>query len=599
MTDTFKLMLVAIVGGIAALVAALAPLSAAIIDGHYTPISPDSFYHARRILDAVADPASFFQFDPNTDAPTGGLVLWPWAYDYVMSLIVRAALALHLSANPMAALVHIPPIASVFTIGIVIALCRGLQLSVVATFIAVLCTALFPMSQGLYSIGNIDHHFSEHMFVLGSIASSLLWLQKPESRLRAALTGIVMGLAPGVHTAQFILQIPLLAGLALMWLRGQPRPTTTLTFAIALVGATLAITVPSLPFRQGHIEYYTLSWFQLYIATCTAILSVLLARTSLNRRSVVILTVAGLAMLAPILGQIVLAHDFFAVSIEGMDTISEVKSPLRLWEQAGWMFFLSNYTGLFLLIPATAALCLWKLWQDRDPVRTVFWIASLAGLALLLMQLRLHYFGSFALYLPWLLLIEDRLRERTLKPALAWTSCAAVAAVAYLPGITDHLFATQTVAGDPYYELTHVIYRPLAQVCREKPGVVLAEPNDGHYIRFHSNCSVIANNFLVTPQQAERTHEERALLALPAKELVAHAPSVRYVYVRRSSLFYAGPDGRLRFAPDGLEGYPEPALTNELLSADKNALPEHYRMIVELVASGGTRPYARLFAIEP
>src|SRR5262245_20455504 len=105
---SLQLMLVWVVGSVAALLVGLAPVTAALLDGRYTPIGPDAFYHARRILDAAADPSSFFQFDPNTEAPAGGLVLWPWLYDYVMSLIVRAAMALRLSTNPMAALVHIP-----------------------------------------------------------------------------------------------------------------------------------------------------------------------------------------------------------------------------------------------------------------------------------------------------------------------------------------------------------------------------------------------------------------------------------------------------------------------------------------------------------
>ncbi|MEJ0038795.1 MAG: hypothetical protein WDO68_22425 [Gammaproteobacteria bacterium] len=89
--ESFHLTLVWIVGSIAALVVGLAPITASLLNDHYTSIGPDAVYHARPILDTVANPSSFFQFDPNADAPTGGLVLWPWTYDYVMSLIVRAA----------------------------------------------------------------------------------------------------------------------------------------------------------------------------------------------------------------------------------------------------------------------------------------------------------------------------------------------------------------------------------------------------------------------------------------------------------------------------------------------------------------------------
>src|SRR6185503_18450549 len=133
-TDTFRLMLVWLAGSIAGLVVMLAPLASAFSNGEYSPIGPDGFYHARRILDAVAKLSDFFQFDPNTDAPGGSLVLWPWMYDFVMSLIVRASLTLGLGSNPMAVLAHIPPIAFVFAMGIMLALCRGLRLSIPATF---------------------------------------------------------------------------------------------------------------------------------------------------------------------------------------------------------------------------------------------------------------------------------------------------------------------------------------------------------------------------------------------------------------------------------------------------------------------------------
>ncbi len=409
MTQSFQITLLWLCAGLGGLIVALAPVSAALRDGQYMPIGPDGFYHARRILDAVANPASFFQFDPNVDAPGGALVPWPWMYDYVISLIVRAALALGLSSNPMAVLVHIPPIAFLVTLGIALALGRGLRLSLPTQALALFCTAFFPLSQTLYGVGNIDHHFAEHMAVLGSITAAVFWLRQPDSRVFAAITGVVMGLAPGIHPAQFILQIPLLAVLALMWFRNQPRPAATPAFAIALVVTTLGVCLPSLPLREGHFEYYTLSWFQVYVATCTAILSVLLARTSFDRKGIVRLGIVGVVMLAPILGQMLLAKDFFTVNVAGMSEISEVQSPLELWRTSNSLGYVSSiYTHLLLLVPVTApALRLENLERTRTARAWCSGSRGLAGIALLAMQLRLQYFGSFALYLPWLLLLED------------------------------------------------------------------------------------------------------------------------------------------------------------------------------------------------
>ena len=59
------------------------------LEAEYLPVSIDSFYHARRILDTAADPASFYQFDAKIHAPEGSLLPWPWGYDYAMGWIVR------------------------------------------------------------------------------------------------------------------------------------------------------------------------------------------------------------------------------------------------------------------------------------------------------------------------------------------------------------------------------------------------------------------------------------------------------------------------------------------------------------------------------
>jgi hypothetical protein len=330
----------------------------------------------------------------------------------------------------------------------------------------------------------------------------------------------------------------------------------------------------------------------------------LLTRTNFDRKGIIRLGIVGVVMLAPVLGQMLLARDFFTVNVEGMGEISEVQSPLKLWRDSNSFDYVSSiYTHLLLLVPVTALLCAWKIWKEREPARLVFWIASLAGVTLLTMQLRLQYFGSFALYLPWILLLEDFsrtewARTRSIKPEYVWAATGVALIFAYSNGLQHYLFERHALAGDPYYGLTRPVYTPFAAACREHPGIVLAEPNDGHYIRFHTNCPVIANNFLVTARQAERTKHERELLGMTAAQVYERAPEVSYVFVRNNALFYSLPDGSLEFAPDGVEGYPEYALVNELLRADRENLPAHYRVVGELKADDAKWPYARVFAID-
>ena len=599
MTQGFKYTLIWLGASLAALVVALAPVTAAVSGGQYVPVGPDSFYHARRILDAVGDFSAFFQFDSFTHLPEGNLVTWPWAYDFVMSLLVRAGLALHLSDNPLAILMHLPAFAFPIAILLMLSISRSLNLTTPATILALLATAFFPLNQGLYSLGNIDHHFAEHLFVLGTLATTLRWLRRPDSRARAITAGVVFGLATGVHTAEFALQIPLLATLLILWWRRQPLPGHAVAFALALFGAQLLIALPSLPLQRGGFDYYTLSWFQVYIAACTATVVVMLARLPFCARSVAALAVTGLVLLVPTIPQVLHARAFFTNSIAGMDDISEVRSMLKLWRDLhSFTYVASLYTWLVALLPVTALLSAWRLWRAREAVQLHFWVATLAGIAMLVSQVRLQYFGSFALYLPWLILLSEwsRSRPRLALPAVG--ASAVLLAALYLPSMKSMVFAQQMLSGDPNYAITRPLYDSMAHECARHPGLMLANPYDGHYIRFHTRCSVIANNFLVTAQDVSKVLEEQRLLRLPARELAAAAPQVDYVYVRSDTMFFTDTAGKIVFAPAEYADQPNYPLVRELLALDAAQLPPGFRVIHEMRPAADKPPFARVLAIE-
>jgi len=529
--------------------------------------------------------------------PEGGLVIWPWAYDFTMAMIVRLGLALHLSSNPLAILVHVPVFAYPVCIGLVGLICRQLRLGAMATTLAMFAMAVFPLNQTLYGIGNIDHHFAENLFVLSSLAAGLAWLRKPESTLRAVIAGIPFGLAPGAHIAMFILQVPLVAAFGIAWLRQMPMPRNTHAFAISLLVACLAVALPSLSLQQGNFQFQTLSWFQVYIAVCTGTLIVLASRFPARGRGLIGIGAIALLMLVPIAGQIVLANDFFTVKIEGMDDISEVQSPLKLALQPeGILYVGSFYTLLILLLPVSLALSLWKAWHDRAPERRYFWLASSFGLVLLATQMRLQYYGSFALFIPLLYVVDEWARTRAQSPPIVWGAATLLLAVAAVPGFRMRLFEVQVVSGEPYYDVTRDIYPVLAKACAASPGVVLANPNDGHYVRYHSQCSVIANNFLVTKQQERKTREENDLLKLPAAQLASRAPFVKYVYVRRDSMFGQNPEGGLVLMPLGDPRFPDLPLVQELLATPADKLPPPFKLLVQ--EGPDWAPYARLFAMD-
>ena len=106
-----------LIGAIAAGVCALRWPSAHLGD-EYLPFTNDSFYHARRILDTVADPSSFYEVDTKIHAPEGSLLPWPWGYDYAMAWLVKAGTAIGLADSPLAILIWMPVAAVFVSIGL-------------------------------------------------------------------------------------------------------------------------------------------------------------------------------------------------------------------------------------------------------------------------------------------------------------------------------------------------------------------------------------------------------------------------------------------------------------------------------------------------
>ena len=124
----------------------------------------------------------------------------------------------------------------------------------------------------------------------------------------------------------FILQLPgagFATRLLLVRLQHVRLPIrTTRLFAAALFLTTLAILIPSLPFRLGLFEYYTLSWFHLYVASGTAGVSLALAFFRTSKRSIALLTIAALVLLFPLTHQVMLAGGFLGGTLVRLDRSS-------------------------------------------------------------------------------------------------------------------------------------------------------------------------------------------------------------------------------------------------------------------------------------
>jgi hypothetical protein len=568
-------------------------LPAAQLNGEYLPMGNDSFYHARRILDTIRDPGSFYEFDSKIHAPEGSLLTWPWGYDYALAMIVRGAMAVGIDTDPIVILIWIPVIAVFASVGLLIAIARQLGLSTPLTTLAALCLALAPTTQLLHGVGDIDHHYAEFILILGTLASGLAWLRRPDKPLRAIAPAVVMGLAPAVQNGLFIVQLPLLITLFALWLQGRSMPArTSAMFASALLISTAAIALPSLPLQMGRFEFYTLSWFHLYIAMCTAVTVVLLSGLKATRNGILILLGVSAVLLLPIVRELSIAGDFLKGTSEYLSMISEMRPPLVAAERYGVSFVTNYYSYLVCIAPLAALLCAYRIYRERNQPRLLFWITSLMGLALLASQIRMHYFGSFALYLPWLILVQE-FCERSpqhSKRVVLLTMLAML--LVYFPPLRTQLVRPTATAMDSTFRQTRPLMDTLKQLCAKDPGIVLTDPDLGHYIRYYTDCSMLADNFLLTPQHLKKVDEVLHLFTLSGRELEEQAPLVKYVLLRPSDLGL-DKEGKLRFAFLGSV----PRLATDVFGPPGRLPPEFVLVQQVLLPDEHNTPYAKLYEI--
>jgi len=589
----WKLIAIWLVASVLAAISCSLNLPATQLNGESLPMGNDSFYHARRILDTVQDPGSFYQFDSKIHAPEGSLLVWPWGYDYAMAMIVRGAMAVGISAEPIEILVWIPVATVLISIALMIIIARQLGLSPALTALAALCLGLSPTTQLLHSVSAIDHHSAEFIFILATLVTGLAWLRQPDNQTRALALAVVLGLAPAVHNGLFIVQLPLLVTLFVMWLQGRNMPArNSLMFGIGLLVTTFAILLPSLPFRMGHFEFYTLSWFHLYIAMCTAVTVTLLSRLKPTRVGIAILLAVSAVLLIPIIAEVAIARSFLAGMPKILQMIGEMMPPLRAAQVYGMAFISNYYSYLIWVVPLTATLCAYKAYRERLQPRLLFWITSLMGLALLVSQIRMHYYGSFALYLPWLILVQEFCERwpQHFKRVVLLTILGML--MVYFPPLRHQLVKPTAIANDMSFREVRPMLETLKELCAKEPGVVLADTDAGHYIRYYTECSTIANNFLLTPQQFEKVDEVMHLFTLTAEQFAKQAPQVKYVLIRPVQIDMSRGGGfTYLFIGD------EPRLAKDLFGP-ADALPPAFRLVQEAQLSELSNTiYARLFEI--
>lgn len=591
MSQGFKNITMWLFAGTCAYLLAYQTLGSSFVDNHYIPATYDSFYHARRILDAVNNITAFYQFDPRIHVPEGSLLTWPWFYDYAIALIVKSVLAITPIQDPMVVIAYIPPLWVFINVLILLGITIQLGFSNTARFITLLCFSLSPLTQVLHIVGRIDQHYMEHTFVLLCLYTGLSWLQHQSSRLYASLFGISLAFAPAINNGLFILQAPLLLALFIFWIKGKSIPLNSITyFNVSLATATLLLLLPSEPFLRGEFAYYFFSWFHLYIAACTILISIFLAKTQYSKKYLAIFLFLSFILLSIILKDIFWSSRFLTGTLLNLDNITETQNIFKTLSRLGAYEFTKQYTGLIWILPIIVFICIYKISTEKSFPSVYLYAYMLLGSVLMFSQYRLHYFGSFTLYLP-LIIWLDKHRSITTNHFQKAVVLSFIIA-AYIPA-KDILFRNLPPGGTYDYALTRHVYVDLQKECKNDPGTVLADYNDGHYITFHTDCSVIADNFIIMALHEQKILEVDRLMLLSANEIYQKHPDIKYLYISRN-------DNALIETNEEEIMQKNRGLRAELLLSHKSA-PVGYRLIYELQMKNSDNniiPIARAYKLE-
>jgi hypothetical protein len=568
--------------------------SATLSGGVFVPGDHDSFYHARRILDAIVDFPHLLQFDPFIHAPEGSWVTWPWAFDLMMALIARAGMAVSGVTDPMRILVFVAPCWVFINGALLLVLALRLRLSWPFQILVMLAFSVSSLTRGLHRVGMLDHHFVEYTCVLALLITGLGWCRNLKDSRQAALVGGVLGMAPAFHNGLFILQLPLLLSLCWMWLLGRELPPgAAARFALALLSTTLLFLLPSEAFQQGMFSYDLLSWFHCYIASCSALMVLLISRLRMSRGTLAVGLLVAVVLAIPCLTQILAGGDFLMGNIVKYDQIAEVQSVFRRMAGGEFAGLTRDYSALLWLLPLSVFGVARRIGRDIETGEIFFTTMTLFGVVLLLLQFRLHYFGSFALYLPLCLLVQDVIERSPTKGRWLVPLFAGAVGLACWPSLAA-VTTVYPLGADFQYALTRSIYQPLHELCSRAPGIVLAEHGDGHYIRYHTDCAVMANNFILTPQHQRKVLETQALLDSSLATVRSRAPDVRYLLLRR------GDNVMLPVAQSCFPHCVENQGLRQELLIDGPPFPPGVRLIAQIWWQNGQRqePLARLFEVQ-
>lgn len=537
------LIAIGILAGAVAVYFSISPLEVSLFNGEYHPSSYDAFYHARLIQDTIDQLPGIMEFDSRLHPLDGGAwISVAWGYEYFMALICWLLQSAFPDLKTTTILAHIPPGWSVLNCFLIIGICRSLGLNMIMTGVGALGFALSPLTQDTHLIGNIDHHFVELSFILLIIYTALRWIGHQQSKSAALLLGTSLGLANAFHIALFLMYVPLGIFLLINWIRGRKEVfLTTNDVAASTMIVSVLVVVPTAHFRQLEFVYYFTSWFHLYwvLAFCMCMLFFKYAAFSRNNL-ILFCLVVGLSTI-PIYGSLRHGFEFIGSELPGFSQLGETYSIFTYMFSGESKYlgqFYEYYSGLIFLLPFTLILFARLTMAQQRQEQIYFLLAVVVGTILMFSQLRFKYHASYILLIPLLVVIQNWKQasheHRVLITLLLVVGC--------FIGPFNRLYETRPLGGQGAYRALFPFYQAIGRQCQLQPGVLLAHPDEGHYLRFHTDCVIVASNLLATPRDFEYRALAFEVLQLSLVELVQQYDWIDYIYARREDGFLPGLD---------------------------------------------------------
>ena len=142
-----------------------------------------------------------------------------------------------------------------------------------------------------------------------------------------------------------------------------------------------------------------------------------------STKSLGAIVLLALALAVPVTAQIALGSEFLADRLLMLDRILEMQSPLTMIRH-GWGLSatVGVYSLLILLVPVYLVAAIWFAVRDRRSLHVCYAVFSVFGLALMLLQYRLNYYGLVFMLCSGFYLLQRIPKIRNARAY--WTVCA-------------------------------------------------------------------------------------------------------------------------------------------------------------------------------